>query len=59
MSQRIFQNAAGLRSITIFNFDNISEIFTNTIKVTYLENDNENAVILAPLLKLLNSAKYR
>ena len=39
-----FQNPAGLRSITIFNFADISKIFTNTVKIIYLEIYNENAI---------------
>ena len=57
--QRIFQNPAGLRGNKVFNFADISKIFTNTINVIYLNINNENAIISAPLLNLLNIAKYR
>ena len=43
MSRRIFQNPAGLQSIKICNFADISKILTNTIKVIYLEIKNKNA----------------
>ena len=39
-----FRNPAGLRSIKIFNFADIRKIFTNTIKITYWEIYNENAI---------------
>ena len=43
--------------MTILNFANISKIFTNIIKVIYLEINNGNAIYSASLLKLLNIAK--
>ena len=40
-----------------FQFSDISKILTNAIKVSYLVTNSENAIISAPLLKLLNIAK--
>ena len=40
----------------VLDFADISKIFTSTIKVIYLEINNEYAIILTPLLKLLNIA---
>ena len=43
--RRIFQFPAGLQNICkTFYFAGISKIFTNTIKIVYLEYNNENAV---------------
>ena len=39
-----FQNPGGLGRITIFNFAAISKIFSNTIKIIYLDIYNENAI---------------
>ena len=44
-SRNIFQNTARLRSITSFKFTGIIKLFTNTIKVMYLEINNEKAFI--------------
>ena len=42
-----------------FQFADISKIFTNNINVIYLNINNENDIISAPLLNLFNIAKYR
>ena len=39
-----FQNRAALRSISVLKFANIIKILTNTIKVIYIETNNENAI---------------
>ena len=58
-SRRISQNPSGLRAITTFNFADINKIFANTIIVIYFVINNENPLMSAPLLELLNIAKYR
>ena len=57
-NQNVTKDFSKSSRFLVLDFADISKIFTSIIKVIYLEINNEYAIILTPLLKLLNIAIY-